>query len=56
MSTEKELRVNQKQKLYMLLAIERDPDELNRQKKQLIAEMDDEDIALVQKTVEDERR
>jgi hypothetical protein len=55
MPTDRELRVNQRQKLYMLLAIERDPDELNRQKKQLIAEMDDEDIAVVQKTVENER-
>ncbi len=56
MPTDRELRTHQKQKLYMLLAIEKDPEELKRQKKQLIAEMDDEDIALVEKTVDDERK
>ena len=55
-STDRESKVVQKQKFHILLCIERDPKMLEHFKRQLISEMDDEDIALVQKSVDAERQ
>ena len=56
MPSDREVRIIQRQKLYMLLTIERDIKTLEGFKNQLFAEMDDEDIAIVQKTVNRERQ